>query len=64
MPANALPTGVEYFRILPEIILTLAGVLIMLLEAVFNNDDQRKIFGPLSIAALLAALVASIAAAK
>ena len=63
MPANVFPTGAEYFRILPEIILTLAGALIMLLEAVFTNDDQRKIFGPLSIAALLAALLASISAA-
>ena len=63
MPANAFPTGVEYLRFLPEIILTLGGVLIMLLEAVFTNDDQRKIFGPLSIAVLLAALLASISAA-
>ena len=63
MPANAFPTGVEYFRFLPEIILTLAGVAIMLLEAVFTNDDQRKIFGPLSVVALFAALLASISAA-
>lgn len=63
MPANAFPTGAEYFRFLPEILLTLAGVAIMLLEAVFTNDDQRKIFGPLSIVALFAALLASISAA-
>ena len=63
MPANAFPTSAEYFRILPEIILSLAGVLIMLLEAVFTRDDQKKIFGPLSVVALLAAMVASIAAA-
>ncbi len=63
MPANAFPTGAEYLRFLPEIILTLAGVVIMLLEAIFTNDEQRKIFGPLSIVALLAALLASISAA-
>jgi NADH-quinone oxidoreductase subunit N len=62
MPANLFPTGVEYFRILPEIILTLAGVLAMFMEAVFTNDHQRKIFGPFSIVALLAALAASLAA--
>ena len=51
MPANFLPTGVEYFRILPEIILTLAGVLIMFLEAVFTERrPDATIFGPLSIA--------------
>src|ERR1700722_97217 len=62
MPVNMFPAGVEYFRILPEIILTIAGVIVMFMEAVFTNDDQRKIFGPFSIVALLAALVASIAA--
>jgi NADH-quinone oxidoreductase subunit N len=62
MPANAFPTSAEYFRILPEIILTAAGVLIMFLEAVFR-PAQKKIFGPLTILALAAALVAAIAAA-
>src|SRR6202142_3349935 len=63
MPANAFPTGVEYFRILPEMILPIAGVIVMFMEAVFTNDEQRKIFGPFSIVALLVALVASISAA-
>ena len=31
--ANFLPTNVDYARFLPELILTLAGVLIMFLEA-------------------------------
>src|ERR1700694_3938846 len=63
MPVNVFPTGVEYFRILPEMILTIAGVIVMFLEAVFTTEDQRKIFGPFSVVALLAALVASISAA-
>ena len=63
MPANALPTSAEYFRILPEIILSLAGVLIMLLEAMFTRDEQKKIFAPLSVVALLAAMAAAMAAA-
>ena len=63
MPANVFPTSAEYFRILPEIILSIAGVLIMLLEAVFTRDEQKKVFGPLSIVALLAAMAAAIAAA-
>jgi NADH-quinone oxidoreductase subunit N len=56
-----MPTGVEYLRILPEIILTLAGVLIMFLEAIVS-DRQKSIFMPLSLAALIAALVGAIAA--
>jgi len=59
--ANFLPTSSEYLRVLPEIILTLVGVLIMFLEAV-TNEDQKSIFAPLSIAGLAAALIAAVAA--
>jgi NADH-quinone oxidoreductase subunit N len=58
---NFMPTSSEYLRVLPETILTLVGVLIMLLEAVLD-DDKKGIFAPLSIVGLAAALVASIAA--
>ena len=61
MPADAFPSGVEYVRILPEIILTLAGVLIMFLEAVVS-EDQKKMFGPLTIVGLAAALGGAISA--
>jgi NADH-quinone oxidoreductase subunit N len=61
MPANFLPTGPEYFRILPEMILTLVATLIMFLEAVVS-ERQKRMFGPLSIAGLAAALVGAIAA--
>ncbi len=59
--ANFLPTSAEYFRVLPEIILTLVGVLIMFLEAV-TKEDQKGIFAPLSIAGLVAALVGAVVA--
>jgi NADH-quinone oxidoreductase subunit N len=61
MPANAFPVSAEYFRVLPEIVLTLVGVLIMFLEAVLS-EDQKKIFGPLTIVGLAAALGAAISA--
>src|ERR1700694_847911 len=60
MPVSALPTSAEYFRVLPEIILTLFGTLIMFLEAVLC-DDQKRILGPLSIVGLAAALWVAIA---
>jgi len=59
--ASFVPTSAEYFRILPEILLTLFGTLIMLLEAILN-DRQKRIFGPLAVIGLAAALVAAIAA--
>jgi NADH-quinone oxidoreductase subunit N len=61
MPANAFPLGAEYVRVLPEIVLTLVGVLIMFLEAIFD-EDQKTIFGPLTIVGLAAALGAAISA--
>jgi NADH-quinone oxidoreductase subunit N len=61
VPANFLPTSAEYLRVLPEIILTIVGTLIMFLEAVLS-DSQKKIFAPLTLAGLTAALVAAISA--
>jgi NADH-quinone oxidoreductase subunit N len=58
---NFFPAGVEYFRVLPEIILTLVGTLIMFLEAIYS-DRQKRIFAPIAVAGLVAALIAAIAA--
>jgi len=63
MPANYLPTSSEYIRILPEIILTVLGVIIMLMEAVFT-DAQKKIYPYLTFAGLLAAIGGTIAASN
>jgi NADH-quinone oxidoreductase subunit N len=59
---NFLPTSSEYVRILPEIILTLVGVLIMFLEAVIKDENKKGIFAPLTIAGLAAALVGTLMA--
>jgi len=61
MPVSALPTNAEYFRVLPEIILTLFGTLIMFLEAVLK-ENQKRVLGPISLAGLAAALWGAIAA--
>jgi NADH-quinone oxidoreductase subunit N len=57
-----LPSSSEYVRVLPEIILTLVGVLIMFLEAVITDEKKKSIFAPLSILGLLAALLGSVMA--
>ena len=61
MPDSLFPASVEYFRLLPEIILTVVGTLIMFLEAILKGP-QKRVFAPLSVAGLAAALLASIAA--
>jgi NADH-quinone oxidoreductase subunit N len=61
MPANFAPTAAEYLRFLPEIILIAAGTLLMILDVLIRSRWPNA-YGHLSIAALLAALAASIAA--
>jgi NADH-quinone oxidoreductase subunit N len=64
-----MPTNAEYLRFLPEIILTLTGVLIMFLEAILPASEAasssrpapgaRRLFAPISIVGLAAALIAA-----
>src|SRR5271155_4270098 len=61
LPANYMPSGEDYSRFLPEIILTVAGTLIMLLDAIRGDkNSQKPIFGYFALAALGAALIAAI----
>jgi NADH-quinone oxidoreductase subunit N len=61
MPANFVPSAAEYFRILPELILTLIGTLIMLLDPVIGHKN-RSFIPNLSLAALAAALWGAVVA--
>src|ERR1700704_239307 len=58
MPVNFMPTGADYFRILPEIIMTLAGTLIMLIEGALGDNKKRN----LALLTFLAFAAAAIAA--
>lgn len=49
----------QYFSILPEIILTLAGMAIMLIDPLLGPRSSRKPLGYLSLGALVAAMLAS-----
>ncbi len=61
MPANWVPSSAEYLRFLPEIILTVVATLIMVMDAI-NERRGSPLYGNISIAAFIAALVASIMA--
>lgn len=58
MPANFIPTSLDYLRTLPEIILIIAGTLLMLLEGV-SGQESRRGTGPLALMATLGAMVAA-----
>jgi len=59
--ANFLPTTVDYMRFLPELLLTLAGILIMLLEAL-RPEGHKTSAGLFAIVALVMALPAALLA--
>lgn len=61
MPTNFIPTGAEYFRLMPEIILTLSATLMMILEGLRGDRDTRLIPN-LSLVALFAALWGAVVA--
>jgi NADH-quinone oxidoreductase subunit N len=59
MPTSFVPTGAEYIRVLPELILTLTGFILMLLEA-GRDEEGNNLFAPLSLLGLAGALVAAL----
>jgi NADH-quinone oxidoreductase subunit N len=59
--ANFLPTNADYARFLPELILTLAGILIMFLEAL-RPEGKKTSAGVFAIVALVLALPAALMA--
>jgi len=61
MPANFAPSADDYLRFLPEIILTVAGTALMVLDPLFAKR-LPKMFGTLAIGAFIAAMVAACAA--
>jgi NADH-quinone oxidoreductase subunit N len=61
MPVSYVPTGEDYIRFLPEILLTVFGTLIMILEP-FVKDKVRNLFGRFAFVALAASLAAAVIA--
>lgn len=61
MPTNFIPSWAEYIRILPELILTIMGTLLMIIEGVVGSRN-RTLIRNLTLLALFAALGASVIA--
>ena len=62
MPVSFMPSGEDYVRLLPELIMTVMGTLYMIIEGLLGEEDSNKgtIFGNLTLATLIAALIAAI----
>jgi len=59
VPADFFPKSVELLRFLPEIVLTIVGTLLMVLESI-GGQRWGRLYGNLSLAGLAGALAAAI----
>jgi NADH-quinone oxidoreductase subunit N len=61
MPAysQSLPLSVEYVRILPEIVLSVFGIVVMMLEPLLEERTGQKVLGAIAFLGSLAALGAT-----
>jgi len=55
-----LPQSVDYIRILPEIVLSIFGMLVMLLDPVMDERRGQRTLGGIALIGALAALVATL----
>jgi NADH-quinone oxidoreductase subunit N len=57
---QALPQSVDYIRILPEIVLSVFGMIIMLLDPVMDERRSQRTLGLVALAGAIVALAATI----
>src|ERR1700693_4201245 len=56
---QTIPQGVDYVRILPELVLSAFGILIMVLDPLVNEEKSQKLLGFLGLCGAVAGLVAT-----
>jgi NADH-quinone oxidoreductase subunit N len=56
---QAIPQGVDYVRILPEIVLSVFGIAIMLLDPVVDEEKSQKTLGLIAFVGTVAALIST-----
>src|ERR1700687_5224471 len=54
--SQALPTSADYVRILPEIVLSVFGMVVMVLEPLLDEERGQKVLGQIALVGTLAAL--------
>ena len=57
--AQLIPQGVDYVRILPEIVLSLFGIVVMLLDPLVDEEKSQKTLGLIAFVGTLAGLVST-----
>src|SRR6202022_4406543 len=62
--SQALPQGVEYVRILPEIVLSLFGIFIMLLDPLVDERNSQRLLGFVALIGSVAAVAATFCSSR
>ena len=57
---QALPQSIDYIRILPEIVLSIFGMIIMLLDPVMDERRSQRTLGLIALVGTIAALAATV----
>ena len=57
---QTLPQGIEYVRILPEIVLSLFGMAVMVLDPLVDERASQKLLGLIALAGSVAAIAATL----
>src|ERR1700692_4820029 len=56
---SMLPIGADYMRILPELVLSLFGMLVMVVDPLLDPDSSHESLGAIALTGALAALAAT-----
>ena len=57
--AQAIPQGADYIRILPELVLSAFGIVVMLLDPLVDEEKSQKTLGLIALVGTLAALAST-----
>lgn len=57
--AQTIPQGADYVRILPEIVLSIFGIAIMLLDPIVDEEKSQKTLGLIAFVGTVAALIST-----
>jgi NADH-quinone oxidoreductase subunit N len=61
---QAIPAGVDYIRILPEIVLSIFGMVIMVLDPLMEQESSQKTLGAIGLGGGVAALLSTFLMAR
>jgi NADH-quinone oxidoreductase subunit N len=57
--AEVIPSGVDYLRILPELVLSVFGIVVMLLDPLVDEEKSRKTLGLIALVGTIAGLLST-----